>query len=67
MPGTGEACLTLHAVAVGRDTAPLREVIKDDETGRMVGFFDTPTLVDEISELPDDAEACAELGRNARL
>ena len=52
---------------MGRDTAPLREVIKDDETGRMVGFFDTPTLVDEISELPDDAEACAELGRNARL
>ena len=58
--------MSCEAAIVASDTAPVREVITDDETGRMVGFFDKETIVDEICELLDDAEARAELGRNAR-
>nr|WP_309501385.1 glycosyltransferase [uncultured Roseovarius sp.] len=58
--------MACEAAIIASDTAPVREVIRDDETGRMVDFFDGEALVDEICELLDDAEARALLGRNAR-
>lgn len=51
---------------VGADTAPLREVIQQGETGRLVGFFDLESLVREVSALLDDPQERRRLGGNAR-
>lgn len=51
---------------VASDTQPLREVIRHDETGRLVGFFDVPALSEAVCELLDDAPARARLGSAAR-
>ncbi|RKF16333.1 glycosyltransferase [Roseovarius spongiae] len=58
--------MACEAAIVASDTAPVREVITHDETGRMVDFFDREGLVDEVCALLDDAEARARLGRGAR-
>ncbi|AEG93878.1 a-glycosyltransferase, Glycosyltransferase Family 4-like protein [Ramlibacter tataouinensis TTB310] len=51
---------------VGSDTAPVREVIQEDETGRLVDFFDTTALAQRVCELLDDAPARQRLGARAR-
>jgi glycosyltransferase involved in cell wall biosynthesis len=51
---------------VASDTPPLREAIRHGETGRLVGFFDGPALVDEVCGLLADATARASLGARAR-
>lgn len=51
---------------VASDTQPLREAIRHDETGRLVGFFDGATLVNEVCALLDDPAARQRLGHNAR-
>lgn len=51
---------------VASDTQPLQEAIQHGETGRLVGFFDTARLADEVAELLDNAEERAKLGQNAR-
>jgi glycosyltransferase involved in cell wall biosynthesis len=51
---------------VASDTGPVREVISDGETGRLVDFFDVAGLTQEVCALLDDPEARARLGRNAR-
>jgi glycosyltransferase involved in cell wall biosynthesis len=51
---------------VASDTAPLREAIQHDETGRLVDCFDVAGLADAICALLDDPAARARLGRNAR-
>lgn len=51
---------------VASDTAPLREAIIEDETGRLVDFFDPAGLTDAVCRLLDDPAARARLGRNAR-
>lgn len=51
---------------VASDTQPLHEVIKHDETGRLVNFFDREGLVKEICELLDNPETRQRLGANAR-
>ena len=51
---------------VASDTQPLHEAIKQDETGRLVNFFDAPGLADEVCALLDDPAARARLGANAR-
>lgn len=51
---------------VGSDTEPVREVITDGETGRLVNFFDQAGLVERICELLDDPAQRARLGRRAR-
>ncbi len=58
--------MACEAAIVASDTAPVREVIREDETGRLVDFFDRDALVATIGELLDDAEARARLGRAAR-
>ena len=54
------------AAIVACDTAPVREVITDGETGRLVDFFDTGALVAEICALLEDPQARAALGAAAR-
>jgi len=51
---------------VASDTEPVREVITDGETGRLVNFFDRAALVDRICELLDDPAQRARLGARAR-
>ena len=48
------------------DTEPLREVIKDNETGKMVNFFDKTTLINTICHLLDNPQERQRLGENAR-
>lgn len=54
------------AAIVASDTAPVREVMTDGETGRLVDFFSIAALNDAICELLDDPAQRARLGRNAR-
>jgi glycosyltransferase involved in cell wall biosynthesis len=54
------------AAIVASDTAPVREVIADGETGRLVDFFSGAALNDAICELLDDPAQRARLGRAAR-
>ncbi|WPL18698.1 Spore coat protein SA [Thiorhodovibrio winogradskyi] len=61
----------LEAMSVGcailaSNTQPLHEAIKHDETGRLVGFFDTGGLVNALCDLLDDPDSRQRLGRNAR-
>lgn len=51
---------------VASNTAPLREAITEDETGRLVEFFDVPDLAQAVCALLDDPAARERLGRNAR-
>ena len=48
------------------DTAPLQEVIRQDQTGRLVDFFDVNAWVRETCRLLDDPQARETLGKNAR-
>lgn len=61
----------LEAMAVGSavvasDTAPVKEVIEHEKTGRLVNFFDVKGLVDEICGLIENPEERKRLGENAR-
>lgn len=61
----------LEAMSVGccivaSDTAPVREAITDGEQGRLVDFFDRPSLVSRIVELLDAPGERDRLGRQAR-
>ncbi|MGX0901689.1 glycosyltransferase involved in cell wall biosynthesis [Roseovarius sp. MBR-79] len=58
--------MACEAAIVASDTAPVREVITHDETGRLVDFFDTGALVAEVCALLEDAEARRALGQAAR-
>jgi glycosyltransferase involved in cell wall biosynthesis len=58
--------MACEAAIVAGDTAPVREVIAQDETGRLVDFFDTGALVAEVCALLEDRGARQHLGRNAR-
>ena len=58
--------MSVGGAIVASDTAPVREVIRHDETGRLVDFFDGAALVDQVDRLLDDAPARERLGRNAR-
>ena len=51
---------------VASDTAPLREAIRHDETGRLVDFFDVAGLSNEVCAMLDDPAARTRLGANAR-
>ncbi len=51
---------------VASDTAPVREAILHEKTGRLVHFFDINGLVSEITELLHSAEWRRKLGENAR-
>jgi glycosyltransferase involved in cell wall biosynthesis len=51
---------------VASDTAPLHEAIIDNQSGRLVNFFDTAAISDAVCELLDQPEQRAEFGRQAR-
>ena len=51
---------------VASDTAPLREAIEHDRTGRLVDFFDVAGLRDAVCALLEDPAARAQLGAAAR-
>ena len=51
---------------VASDTQPLQEAIHHDGTGRLVNFFDSAGLANEVCALLDDPAARAKLGANAR-
>ncbi|SLN18299.1 GDP-mannose-dependent alpha-(1-2)-phosphatidylinositol mannosyltransferase [Roseivivax jejudonensis] len=58
--------MSAECAILASDTRPVREVLTEDETGRMVDFFDREALVDGLCALLDDPEARARLGRAAR-
>lgn len=58
--------MSCGAAIVASDTAPVREVITQGETGRLVDFFDRAALVREVCDLLEDESARARLGRAAR-
>jgi glycosyltransferase involved in cell wall biosynthesis len=51
---------------VASDTAPVREAIQHDVTGRLVDFFASDALTDAVCTLLDDPAARTRLGQNAR-
>jgi len=51
---------------VASDTQPVREVIRHDETGRLVDFFDVAGLANEVCTLLSNSAARQRLGENAR-
>lgn len=51
---------------VGSDTAPVREVIHDGETGCLTDFFDASALARRVAGLLADAPARRRLGAHAR-
>ncbi|GGM06098.1 glycosyl transferase [Pseudooceanicola nanhaiensis] len=58
--------MSCEGAIVASDTAPVREAITHDVTGRLVDFFDGDALVEEVGRLLDDPEARRRLGRAAR-
>jgi glycosyltransferase involved in cell wall biosynthesis len=58
--------MSVGCAIVASDTQPLREAVRQDETGRLVDFFDVPGLAREVCALLDDPAARARLGANAR-
>ena len=51
---------------VASDTPPVREVIRHDDTGRLVDFFDASALSHEVIRLLEDPTTRTRLGYNAR-
>ncbi|MDU8912920.1 glycosyltransferase [Aestuariicoccus sp. MJ-SS9] len=58
--------MSAECAILASDTAPVKEALTEDETGRMVDFFDHAGLVDRLCDLLDDPEARARLGKAAR-
>jgi glycosyltransferase involved in cell wall biosynthesis len=58
--------MSVGCAIVASDTQPLREAIHHDETGRLVNFFDSRALTNEICALLEDPLSRARLGANAR-
>ncbi len=51
---------------VASNTQPVQEVIEDNQTGRLVDFFDIKGLTDQICTLLDSPKERKRLGANAR-
>lgn len=51
---------------VASDTAPVREVLQEQDNGRLVDFFDHAALIDRVCELLDDPAQRTRLGAQAR-
>ena len=58
--------MSCEAAIVASDTSPVREVITDGQTGRLVDFFDGEALVAQIISLLDDEAERQSLGTAAR-
>lgn len=60
-----EAMATGCAI-VGSDTGPVREVIRDGDTGKLVNFFDAAALAQQVCALLENPDERKRLGLNAR-
>lgn len=58
--------MSVQAPILASDTAPVREIISNDETGWLVDFFDKEGLVEKACRLLDDAATRERLGVAAR-
>jgi glycosyltransferase involved in cell wall biosynthesis len=58
--------MSIGCAIVGSDTAPVREVIEDGGTGRLVDFFDPAQLAHRVCALLDAPDERARLGAAAR-
>ncbi|WP_282048343.1 glycosyltransferase [Sulfitobacter mediterraneus] len=58
--------MSVGGTVLASDTAPVRELIRDGETGALIDFFDSDALVARATELLDNQEASHKLGRAAR-
>ena len=56
----------MGCVVVGSDTAPVREVIDDGETGFLVPFFDPDALADKVAQIAAEPERFAVVSQQAR-
>ncbi|MGH1445006.1 MAG: glycosyltransferase family 4 protein [Cognatishimia sp.] len=58
--------MSCGASIIASNTAPVREVITHNKTGRLVDFFDKDALVDQINDVLNDADARHSMGQTAR-
>ena len=58
--------MSVGCAIVASDTQPLREAIMQDDTGRLVDFFDVAGLTNDVCALLDDPVLRARLGQRAR-
>jgi glycosyltransferase involved in cell wall biosynthesis len=58
--------MSVGCAIVASDTQPLKEAIIQNETGRLVDFFNPQALSEEICTLLEDANLRKKLGENAR-
>lgn len=58
--------MSVGCAIVASDTQPLREAILDGKTGRLVNFFDSKALTQQVCELLESPQERARLGKNAR-
>lgn len=58
--------MSAGCAVVGSDTEPVREVVTDGVTGRLVNFFDAKGLAEAVCSLLADPDERKRLGSNAR-
>lgn len=58
--------MSIGCAIVASDTAPVKEVITHNETGKLVNFFDNQALAAQIIDLLNNPEARQKLGQQAR-
>lgn len=58
--------MSIGCTIVASDTAPVKEVITHNETGKLVNFFDNQALAAQIIDLLNNPEARQKLGQQAR-
>jgi glycosyltransferase involved in cell wall biosynthesis len=58
--------MALQCRIVASDTAPIREVLKEGETGRLFPFFDEKALVERVGETLADPERSTAMAQEAR-
>lgn len=58
--------MSVGCAIVGSDSAPVREAMTHNQTGRLVDFFNAQALSDEVCELLDDPNTRKRLGDAAR-
>ena len=58
--------MSVGCAIVASDTQPLREAIRDGDTGRLVNFFDHEALAAQVCGLLDQPDERARLGARAR-
>jgi len=58
--------MSLGCAIVASDTAPVREAVQHNESGRLVNFFDQGALVEQVCALLEDPLERTRLGQQAR-